>query len=217
MENFKWKWQDTVAVAAGLLTVGFALVNYHRLPAQLPAHIGISGEFDEFWKKSSVILMFGGLGILLPVLMQITRSLDPKKERYTKFENAYAMIRLAVSLIFDSVLAVSVLYGLGISLPGSKIGIAVLGAAFIVIGNYMPQVKDNYFLGVKTPWTLASPEVWRRTHRLAGALWLAAGFVIIISAFLPGKWFSFTMIAALLLAVVFPCVYSWADYRRLKA
>ncbi|BCG61012.1 SdpI family protein [Paenibacillus sp. URB8-2] len=216
MENFKWKWQDTVAVAAGLLTVGFALVNYHRLPAQLPAHIGISGEFDEFWKKSSVILMFGGLGVLLPVLMQITRSLDPKKERYTKFENAYAMIRLAVSLIIDSVLAVSVLYGLGISLPGSRIAIAVLGAAFIVIGNYMPQVKDNYFLGVKTPWTLASPEVWRRTHRLAGALWLAAGIVIIISAFLPGKWFTFTMIAALLLAVVFPCVYSWAAYRRLR-
>ncbi|NJJ42242.1 SdpI family protein [Paenibacillus apii] len=217
MENFKWKWQDTLAVAVGLLTVGFALVNYHRLPAQLPAHIGASGDFDEFWKKSSVTLLFGGLGVLLPVLMQITRSLDPKKERYTKFENAHAMIRLAVSLIFDSVLAVSVLYGLGISLQGSRVAIIVLGAALLVIGNYMPQVKDNYFLGVKTPWTLASPEVWRRTHRLAGALWAVAGIVIIISAFLPGKWFTYTMISALLIAVVIPCIYSWADYRRLKA
>ncbi|AIQ14482.1 SdpI family protein [Paenibacillus durus] len=217
MKDFKWKWQDTLAVAAGLLTVGFALVNYHRLPAQLPAHIGISGEFDEFWKKSSVILLFGGLGVLLPVLMQITRSLDPKKERYAKFENAYAMIRLAVSLIIDSALAASVLYGLGVSLPSSRIVTVVLGAAFIVIGNYMPQVKDNYFLGVKTPWTLASPEVWRRTHRLAGALWAVAGVVIIISAFLPGKWFTYTMISVLLIAVVIPCIYSWVDYRRLKA
>ncbi|QWU15488.1 Uncharacterized membrane protein [Paenibacillus sophorae] len=217
MKDFKWKWQDTFAVAVGLLTVGFALVNYHRLPAQLPSHIGISGEFDGFQSKGSAILLFGGLGVLLPVLMQITRPLDPKKERYAKFENAYAMIRLAISLIFDSALAASVLYGLGVSLPTSRIAIAVLGAAFIVIGNYMPQVKDNYFLGVKTPWTLASPEVWRRTHRLTGVLWLAAGVIIIISAFLPGKWFAFTMIAALLLAVVFPYVYSWADYRRLKA
>ncbi|MDT3427569.1 putative membrane protein [Paenibacillus forsythiae] len=217
MKDFKWKWQDTLAVAVGLLTVGFALVNYHRLPAQLPSHIGISGEFDGFQSKDSAISLFGGLGVLMPVLMQITRPLDPKKERYAKFENAYAMIRLVISLIFDFALAASVLYGLGVSLPSSRIATVVLGAAFIVIGNYMPQVKDNYFLGVKTPWTLASPEVWRRTHRLAGALWAAAGVVIIVGSFLPGSWFTVMLIAALLLAVVFPYVYSWADYRRFKA
>ncbi|MBY9077069.1 SdpI family protein [Paenibacillus sp. HN-1] len=216
MKHFKWTWQDTVAVGAGLLTVIFALVNYDRLPAQLPSHIGVSGEFDNFWGKNSVIGLFGALGIFMPALIQLTRAIDPKRERYFKFENAHAMIRLAISLIFDSALMASVLYGLGVSLPTSRIVMAIMGFAFMVIGNYMPQIKDNYFLGVKTPWTLASPEVWRRTHRLTGTLWTISGVIIFLGAFVPGKGYGYILPVVVLLSCLIPCVYSWLDYRRLK-
>lgn len=217
MKHFKWMWQDTLAVLAALATVGFTLVNYNRLPAELPAHVGMNGSFDDFWNKNTVIAVFGSLGVLMPALIQLTRRIDPKKERYQLFENAHAMIRLAISLIFDSALAVSVLYGLGTAVHGTRLVTAVLGLAFIVIGNYMPQIKDNYFLGVKTPWTLADPEVWRRTHRLTGVVWAVAGVLIILGSFMPGNWNGYVLAGTVLAACIIPYVYSWVDYRRLKA
>lgn len=95
------------------------------------------------------------LGIALLLLMQFTRSIDPKRENYKKFENAYAMSRLAIGVLFNLMLALSVAYGLEKDINVGKISIAALGLMFIAIGNYMPQVKDNYLFGVRRAWTLA--------------------------------------------------------------
>lgn len=215
MNNFRWKWQDSAIVILGLITVGYALINYNRLPEMLPAQFGLTGKVNKYWDKGTLISVFGALGILLPVLLQFTRSIDPKRENYSKFENAYGMIRLAIAVLMDTALIMSVSYGLDKDFPAGKVLIGVLGLMFMVIGNFMPQVRHNYFLGVRTPWTLASPEVWRKTHRLSGMMWAGAGILFVLGALLPNAWAIPFIILGLLLSIIVPLVYSWLVSRRL--
>lgn len=216
MKDFKWKWQDTVIVILGLASLVYALINYSKLPDQLPSSIGITGKVNRYWGKNEIIATFSLLGIALPLLMQFTRSIDPKRENYKKFENAYAMIRLAIGVLFNLILVLIVAYGLGKDINISKITIAAVGLMFIAIGNYMPQVKDNYLFGVRTAWTLASPEVWRKTHRLSGAMWVIAGLLIIPGAFLTEIWATTLIIMALVLAIAVPILYSIVISRQSK-
>ncbi len=80
MKDFKWRWQDTVIVILGLASLGYALVNYGKLPDQLPAQFGITGKVNRYWDKNVAIPVWALLGIALPLLMQFTRSIDPKRQ-----------------------------------------------------------------------------------------------------------------------------------------
>lgn len=214
MKDFKWKWQDTMIVILGLLSLSYALLNYSKLPDQLPAQFSITGKVNTYWSKSSLIAFFSFMGILFPLGMQFMRTIDPKRENYNKFQSAYKMIRLAVAVICDVALVLSVSYGLDQQFAAGKWAMVSVGILFAVIGNFMPQIRDNYFMGVRTPWTLANPEVWRKTHRFSGIMWVAGGLLIAIGAFMPKTLSVSMIIAALLLVIVLPYVYSWIISRR---
>ncbi|KWX80470.1 SdpI family protein [Paenibacillus jilunlii] len=217
MKDFKWKWQDTLIVILGVLSVGYALVNYGKLPGQLPAHFNIRGEVDRYWSKGSIIALTGFLGLIFPLAMQFIKSVDPKKENYSKFQNAYKMIRLAIAALFDAMLVLTVSYGLDQSIPAGKIAMVAIGLLFIVVGNFMPQIRDNYFTGIRTAWTLASPEVWRKTHRFSGRMWMIGGLLIALGAFLPKSLSISMIIAALVIAIILPFAYSWLISTRSRA
>ncbi|OMD93460.1 hypothetical protein BSK54_28885 [Paenibacillus odorifer] len=217
MKDFKWRWQDTLIVILGLATLAYALINYSKLPQELPAQFGITGKVNRYWDKNIAIFVFGILGIVLPLIMQFTRSIDPKRGNYKKFENAYAMSRLAIGMLFNLMLVLSIAYGLGKDINVGKIAIGAVGIMFIALGNYMPQVKDNYLFGVRTAWTLANPEVWRKTHRLSGIMWMIGGLLIFAGAFLSGALSQLLIITALVLAIIVPILYSWMISRPLKS
>ncbi|QQZ61925.1 SdpI family protein [Paenibacillus sonchi] len=217
MKDFKWKWQDTVIVILGVLSLGYALANYGKLPDQLPAHFDIRGEADRYWSKGSVIALTGFLGLIFPLAMQFIKSVDPKKENYSKFQNAYKMIRLAIAALFDAMLVLTVSYGLNQNIPAGKIAMVAIGLLFIVVGNFMPQIRDNYFTGIRTAWTLASPEVWRKTHRFSGVMWMIGGLLIALGAFLPKSLSISMIIAALVIAIILPFAYSWLISIRSRA
>ncbi|WP_340025793.1 SdpI family protein [Paenibacillus sp. FSL K6-1096] len=217
MANFKWKWQDTLIVMLGLLSLGYALVNYGKLPDQLPSHIGITGKVDQYWSKGSVVGLFSFLGLIFPFAMQFIRNFDPKSENYNKFQGAYKMVRLAVAVVCDGALVLSVNHGLNEQFAAGKWATAGLGLMLAVIGNFMPQIRDNYFIGIRTPWTLANPVVWQRTHRFSGKIWVAGGVLLALAAFMPGALSPGTVIAALIIIALVPVVYSWMISRGAKA
>lgn len=96
----------------------------------------------------------------------------------------------------------------------SDIGMLVqifVGFLFMAIGNYLPKCRQNRFVGIKLPWTLTDKENWSRTHRLAGAVWVAGGFLLFANAFLKTSWI---VIAVIVLAAAVPTGYSYWLYRR---
>lgn len=204
-----WVWQDTVIVVLGLMAIGFALYHYPQLPDKIPAHYNASGVVDRYDSKATILGMLAGMGLLLPLLLGMLRKVDPKKASYPGFTNAFGMIRLSLAVVLDTILVTTVLKGLGQEVPINKMLFFLLGLTFIVIGNYLPQVKSNYFVGIRTAWTLNDPEVWRRTHRVSGPVWFIAGFVLVGAGFLPDVWGYVVMAAVFAVCAGVPILYSW--------
>ncbi|MEK3900898.1 SdpI family protein [Paenibacillus sp. FSL R7-0179] len=217
MKNFTWKWQDTLIVILGLLSLGYALVNYGKLPDQLPAQFGITGQVNTYWSKGSVIALFSFLGLVFPLMMQFIRNVDPKGENYNKFPGAYKMIRLTVAVMCDAALVLSVSFGLDEQFAAGKWVLVSIGLLLAATGNFLPQIRDNYFTGIRTPWTLHNPAVWRRTHRFSGRMWVTGGLLIVLAAFMPVTLSISMIITALVIMIVLPIVYSWLISRRVKA
>ena len=103
------------------------------------------------------------------------------------------------------------MYALDNSINTTSIGVLLVGCVFIVIGNYMPKMKQSYTLGIKLPWTLNSEENWNRTHRFAGGIWMAAGVLVLIGGFMEQFWVIFV---AIILAAVIPSVYSYLLFKK---
>ena len=109
------------------------------------------------------------------------------------------------------------IYGTALNWPWVNINFManlLLGVIFIVIGNYLPKCRQNYTVGIKVPWTLASEANWDATHRMAGKLWVAGGVLILLLAIQP--WIpAFPISLVLILAVTFiPMIYSFVYYLR---
>ena len=103
---------------------------------------------------------------------------------------------------------------LDVKLGWERLVPASLGLMFLVIGNYMPKMKQNPTLGIRLPWTLANEENWNRTHRIGGKVWVAGGLVLLLVCLLPGAAMAAGMLAAILVLAVVPCVYSYWLYRK---
>jgi uncharacterized membrane protein len=130
------------------------------------------------------------------------------------FQRAYRMIQLGI-LGFMFVMNVLVLLaGLGWAMPVNRLLPVGIGALLAIVGNFMGKVTTNFFVGIRTPWTLAEPEVWLRTHRFAGKVIVFGGLAIAVAGLL-GTNLHFVMLGVLLTALV-PAIYSYLMYLRLE-
>ena len=87
----------------------------------------------------------------------------------------------------------------------------ILGGGFIIIGNYLPKIKQNYYLGIKLPWTYASEDIWNKTHRLGGKVWFVGGILLLLNAMLKIKYVEIVIFLAMILI---PTVYSYLYSRK---
>lgn len=200
-------------VLACLPLAGAALV-YPYLPAQIPVHWGFDGTADGFGPKASIFFT-AALAVGLQLLMAALPHLDPRGTNYARFARAYRALRLVLALFGIGLTAVQA----ASAWPGSQLnttglvtaGIGLMLAAF---GNYMPKIRPNFMCGIRTPWTLASESVWRKTHRLAGPLWVAGGAIMVLGGlFARGAVLGVaTVVCCLALAV--PVAASFFYFRR---
>ncbi|ACV61001.1 protein of unknown function DUF1648 [Desulfofarcimen acetoxidans DSM 771] len=187
---------------------------YPHLPERVATHWSLSGDVNgyssRFWGAFGIPLMTGGLYCLLLFLPLI----DPQKENYKKFAAAYKVIRSLLVVFMFGIYTVIILNALGYDIPVKKITMLGVSLLFMVIGNFMGQIRQNYFVGIKTPWTLASEEVWQKTHRLSGKIWVAAGFLGIAGTLIDKPAGRVLLIAALAIAVIIPVIYSYLEYQK---
>lgn len=203
-----------------LIVWGIALVifiagalAYPAAPQQIPIHWGVDNEVNGYGPK--IFLLLYPLFIIgLDLVMVISRKIDPKSKNYNKFSDSYQTLRLILALLLGSVQLMSIqeLYHPG-SLNIGMIVMMLIGIFFAVIGNMMPRFRQNYFAGIRTPWTLADETVWRKTHRIAGRAWFAGGIVIFCGAFFQGNIALGIVITTVVLMTLFPFAYSYWLYR----
>ncbi|MFD0619844.1 SdpI family protein [Paenibacillus sp. GCM10027629] len=209
-----WDCKDTILVVVSTLLFVLASLFYPRLPDQVISKFDLNGNPTRTMDKWAFWLLYGGLAILLPIVIKMTRNLDPRKANYSLFESTFQLSRWAVVLFIHFIFGFGIAYNLGYPVSMNMAVSLGLGILWIMIGNVMGRIRFTYFMGIRTPWTLASEEVWRRTHRFGGKCWFVGGLVMIIAAFFPTAYFLVTFITVLLLSTIIPTIYSYMLYRK---
>lgn len=191
-----------------------AIISYGYLPDMIPIHFDAAGNVDNYANRISIFLT-PAINLMMIILAEVVRNIDPKKSAYEKFNKQYYLLFFGVSLL----MLVIELYTIAFSLNMKIFNINAImpfgvGLLFTVIGNMMPKFKQNFYAGIRTSWTIADSDVWYRTHRLGGKLWFIGGILMMVSAILPTQLkmiLFFTVVAVL---VIVPMAYSYVIYRR---
>ncbi|MCJ7992180.1 SdpI family protein [Priestia megaterium] len=197
-----------------LLTLVAWLIALPHLPATMPIHWGANGEADGFATKINAMILTVGIMVLIYFIIAFVPRIDPRKANYKYFSKTYNIVLNAVLLLFFFVNMSTILQGLGYNVPMAYIAPIMAGLVFIIIGNYLQRVRSNYFMGIRTPWTLSNETVWKKTHRLSGKLFFIGGLLILISAFLPDGYKSVIMWGSIVLCVAIPYLYSYVAYKK---
>lgn len=216
MKPFSLKKDLFLWLACLLPWITYGLVFSH-LPARIPTHFDASGKVNTYSSPLPYVwtMFLAGLGIYL-LLLLIPR-FDPRKANYSLFSNTYWNIRLIVQVFFGTIACIPLLAGGGFAFQTAK-WIPMLSLLMIaLLGNYMGRIRPNWFVGIRTPWTLSNETVWRKTH-LLGAKWMfgsaMAGLLLIpVLSYKISIWI---MMACILVGAFVPAVYSYFLFHKME-
>lgn len=206
--------QKIVIGLAILSLIGTFLV-YPMLPSKIPSHWNINWEIDAYAGKS-FLFFTASLPIVFYLLLMVIPKIDPRKDSYQKHQKAYWVFSTFMMMFFIVLHWLTILVALKIQVNIKLFFSLTFGLLFIVIGNYMGQIRPNYTFGIRTPWTLADETVWKKTHRKGGIIFIATGLIFVLGGVLTS---SYTMVAAmafLLMAIIYLMVYSYREYKKIK-
>lgn len=195
-----------IAVLAGLLL-------WDRLPDPMPGHWNAAGEIDGYISKFWGVFLVPIISIALTGLFLIIPRIDPLKANIAQFRAAFNWFIVVFMAYMLYVYALTLVAALGTPFNMTLMLLPAVGLLFIGVGYLMSGAKRNFFIGIRTPWTLSSDTVWDKTHKLGSRLFMLGGVVTILCAFLgeSGIWI---MLVAMLGASFVPIVYSYVLYQR---
>lgn len=195
-------------------TIIIWLLFYQQLPREMPIHWDINGNVNGYATKSNAMLMSIALMVFIYAMMSLVPKVDPKKNNYKNFSKSYSIINISTLVVIFAINMLMLTAGLGYKVNTRLAIHLILGVLFIVLGNYMPQIKPNYFIGVKTPWTLNDEDNWKKTHRFGGRMFIISGFLFMITIFLPNRFVEDFGVPIILIILLSPLAYSYLLFRR---
>ena len=197
-----------------LLSLCASFASYPSLPDKMASHWdaqgNVNGYMGRFWGAYLMPLIQAAVVIILFVVPKI----DPLKKNIDSFKKEYFLFILAISsfltLVHIQVLAINL---------GSEIDLGrniplMIGFLFILIGKVMQKIKRNFFIGIRTPWTISSDIVWEKTHKIGSNLFILSGAVTLIASATGFYPFEILMITIITTAII-SIVYSFLEYRKL--
>ena len=211
---FKKKEILPLVIIFSMFVLAFSFYSAPCMPDQLPTHWNSMGEVDSYGSKSFVLWFFPLLTLGLYLLMTFLPKIDPLKKNYQKFESSYFMIRSILVIFFAFLYFYTLTAGLGYAPKINYFIIPFLSLLFVVIGFSLPQIEKNYFVGIRTPWTLQSEEVWKRTHKIAGYSFVACGILSLFTLLLRENAF-LAFIPLVIVGSLVPSVYSYVIYKKM--
>lgn len=196
------------------LMVVAAFVLYERLPERIPSHWNVRGEVDGWSSRRFGAFGIPAIAFAIWALTRLLPRIDPRRANYAKFADTYDLLVLSI-IVFLGVLHGAILANaLGYPVSMDRIVGLGVGALFLVIGNVLPRARPNWFVGIRTPWTLSSDRVWERTHRVGGYAFAAIGLAMIVSTLLAPVAFFPVVIAGSMGTVAFVLIYSYVAWRQ---
>lgn len=191
-----------------------AAVTWSSAPDRIPTHWNIHGQVDGYGGKFTGLLLLPLITLGLEALFLLLPLLDPGRANYRNFAGAYTLIRSAVIVLLAAIYGVTILWIHGIQLDIARVITVLVGLLFIAIGSVLGKLRPNWFVGIRTPWTLSSKRSWVRTHRLGGYLFVLAGAALLVAGLISSAAIFPLLIGLLVVVTLVLVVYSYLQWRR---
>jgi len=205
------KWIPLLIVIAAFAA---SAIVYPRLPETIPTHWNMDGQPDGWSSRAFGVLITPVILLFVWGFVRVLPAIDPRGANYAKFGGAFEAIFDSLMLFLLGMHIVLLRAGLGYPVQIQRIAPFGIGVLLIVIGNLLPRCRPNWFVGIRTPWTLSSDRVWEKTHRFGGRLFVAAGFLIAIAALFWAQWVHVVLVTSILLATAAVLIYSYLEWKR---
>lgn len=211
-----WLKQNWLILLLTFLPLIFGLLVFDQLPEELPIHWNAAGEVDNTLPKLQAILLLPGIVLGTNLVFWLIPFID-KSQEIKDSSKVLHIVQVCVTLLVSSLGISTILIGMGYDLDiPTLVPVGVL-LLMMVIGNYMGKVRPNKFMGIRTPWTLKNDEVWRRTHKVSGWVWVGISAALLGARFLmETEIFIYLFIGGILAMVLVPMIYSWRVYQELE-
>ncbi|WP_198674467.1 SdpI family protein [Idiomarina tyrosinivorans] len=202
----------------GLALVALALllgiIVYQQLPQQMPTHWNIDGQIDGRMAKPLGAFLLPLCALLTLIIFELIVRFSPKGYRVDAFTHVVGIIQNVTIAFLLVIYLTQILIALGYNISMERVVLLGVAGLFLLLGNYMGKLRMNFFIGIRTPWTLANEEVWNRTHRIGGWSFVAGGIAILIAALVsaPIAW----LVAIIIATSLVPVAYSFWLYKRLQ-
>lgn len=203
-------------LSLALIVIAFAagVYLYEELPDPMPSHWNANGEVDSYMDKDTALLFLPAMTLVLFGVFIFLPKLDPLRKNIEKFRSYYDWFILLMIAFLIYIYFVTIAWALGYQFSMNYAILIPLAVLFYYIGILCENSKRNWFIGIRTPWTLTSDVVWNKTNKLAGKLFKILAGVFIIGLLLPPGLFVYFIIAVVLIAL-YPIVYSYFEFRKL--
>ena len=200
-----------------LILLGFALGAYFypSLPDKVPTHWNASGEVNGYGSKLFGAFGLPSISLAMYLMFLVMPYIDPKRKNYDGFKSTYQFLKYAIILFFFGMEVITLLIASGVIVNKPVFIQIMVSLLFILIGNVMGRFKHNYFVGIRTPWTLANEEVWRKTHRLAAPLWVFGGIANILLTFTGTNFKGIGFMVIIAVISIVPIAYSYIAFRQI--
>ncbi|WP_114781696.1 SdpI family protein [Botryobacter ruber] len=197
-----------------LVPLVYLAITWNELPDRVPTHFNLQGEANDWSSKTTLaaVVFFTTVGLYL--LLLFLPKLDPKR-RIESMGNTFHRLRFVMVLFMSGLMTYLIYNATSTDGLNPNLLLVLIGTLLAVLGNYFQAIKPNYFIGIRTPWTLESETIWRKTHRLAGPLWMAGGILFALLAFVQhGTWREVLGIVIIATLVLVPTVYSFLESKK---
>src|SRR4051812_44283622 len=205
------RWFGLVIAA---IAIAISIWAYPQLPPTVATHWSLNGTPDNFSSRLVAVLIIPAVILAMTGVFNVLPKLDPRREKYSKFFGTYWLICNTVIAFMIIAHVMIIASGVGYPIRIDRLMPVGIGLLFIVLGNYLTRVEPNWFIGIRTPWTLSSDTVWRKTHRTGGYLMVLGGLLVAACAALPHAAFAPLLITVILVMVGIPVVQSYILWKR---
>jgi uncharacterized membrane protein len=205
-----------VGLGLMLLAVGLSVWAYPLLPEVVPSHWDLAGHVNGYLPRFIAVAIVPAIAVLTSVLAIVLPAISPRNYRFGGAVNEYYEAMIAVLAMLVAVHFLLLRAEIMGKAPPIALIFALIGLLLAALGVLIGKVPKNFFMGIRTPWTLANDEVWLRTNRLASRLMVVGGLAIVVLSVLPPAWMIGAFVAIILIAALVPIVYSYALYKRIE-
>jgi uncharacterized membrane protein len=195
--------------------VAMSVLAYPKMPERMASHWGPSGQVDGWMNKTASLSFAPAMMVGLTALFLAVLLIDPLRKNIDKFFSYYAGFIVVFNLFFFVVHGWMILWNLGIQIPVNVSMPIALACLFFYIGIVLTHTKPNWFIGIRTPWTLSNEIVWQKTHKLGGILFKITAIIVLIGAAFPQYVMWFVIVPVFAVSGI-TLVYSFIVWKQIK-